>query len=215
MGGIKRILNRLMALHNETIRRELVELFLEQTCNIINAIPYCTDPESIHLSPSCFLGFKNAPDILWTREIEGQGKIGKAMGEILSKLKNWHLSNLKRRDEQIRASTSKFLVVRQSPNKSSHIPPNVGDIVSLYTTENQRHLGQIVSISRQSAKVLCQDKIYSQPLSFLTPLFTEIDQEGKCPPLNPTDSSPGLGLDDEFDDMPLEMRNQTTETTST
>ena len=98
-----------------------------------------------------------------------------------------------------------------------------GDIVSLYTTESQRHIGQIVEINRQSAKILCQDKIYTQPLSFLSPLYTEMDKENKCSPLVPTDSAPGLGLDSEFEDMtdneidmvkptsnPLGGENQTT-----
>ena len=58
VGGIKRILNKLMSLHNESIRKEVLELFLEQGCDIINSTPYKTDAESIHLSPSCFLGFK-------------------------------------------------------------------------------------------------------------------------------------------------------------
>ena len=93
--GIKTILNKLMALHNESIRKEVLELFLEQVCDIVNCTPYMTDPESIHLSPSSFLGFKKAPDLLWTREVQDNGKIGKALNSVLIKLKNWHLSNIK------------------------------------------------------------------------------------------------------------------------
>ena len=65
-----------------------------------------------------------------------------------------------------------------------------------------------MGICRQSAKILCQDKIYTQPLSFLTPLYTEVDKDGKCPPLTPTDSAPGLGLDSEFGDMSNDRRDK-------
>ena len=83
-----------MSLHNESIRKEVLELFLEQVCDIINSTPYKTDVESIHLLPSCFIGFKKAPDLLWTRELQNTGEIGKALNSVLNKLKNWHLSNL-------------------------------------------------------------------------------------------------------------------------
>ena len=144
-----------MSLHNESIRKEVLELFLEQVCDIINSTPYKTDAESIHISPSCFLGFKKAPDLLWTREVQDNGKIGKALNSVLIKLKNWHLSNIKQRSEQIHSSTAKFLILKQSTRKSSQILPCVGDIVCLSTNNNERHIGQIIEIRRQTAKVLC------------------------------------------------------------
>ena len=104
--GIKTILNKLMSLYNESIRKEVLELFLEQVCDIVNCTPYKTDAESIHLSPSCFLGFKKAPDLLWTREVKDNGKIGRALNSVLIKLKNWHLCNIKKRSDQIQSSTS-------------------------------------------------------------------------------------------------------------
>ena len=121
--GIKTILNKLMSLYNESIRKEVLELFLEQVCDIVNCTPYKTDAESIHLSPSCFLGFKKAPDLLWTREVKDSGKIGRALNSVLLKLKNWHLCNIKQRSDQIQSSTAKFLIVKQSTKKSSRVPP--------------------------------------------------------------------------------------------
>ena len=133
--------------------------------------------------PSSFLGFKKAPDLLWTREVEGSGKIGRALNSVLLKLKNWHLCNMKQRADQIQSSTAKFLIVKQSTKKSTHVPPSVGDIVCLSTNNNERHIGQILEIKRQTARVLCQDRVYSQPISFLSPLYTEQDEGKQLKPL--------------------------------
>ena len=68
-------------------------------------------------------------------------------------------------------------MVRETTNKSSNIKPNVGDIVVINTTKDTRNIGQIVAIERPTAKILSQDKIYRQPISYLTPLYTETDNE--------------------------------------
>ena len=193
-----------MALHNESIRKEVLELFLEQVCDIVNCTPYMTDSESIHLSPSSFLGFKKAPDLLWTREVKSSGKIGRALNSVLLKLKNWHLCNIKQRADQIQSSTAKFLIVKQSTKKSTHVPPCVEDIVCLSTNNNERHIGQILEIKRQTARVLCQDRVYSQPISFLSPLYTEQDEGKQLNPLVGIDNAPGMTLTDVFKNDELE-----------
>ena len=177
MESIKKILNRLIELGKAGLRKEIVELFLIQTCDIINATPYSCAPESINLCPASFLGFRRAPEILWMKAVEEDSQIGKSMAEILEKLKDWHLSNIHQRKAQITASNAKFLVVRETTNKSSNIKPNVGDIVVINTTKDTRNIGQIVAIERSTAKILSQDKIYRQPISYLTPLYTETDNE--------------------------------------
>ena len=176
METIKKILNRLMELGKSGLRKEIVELFLIQTCDIINATPYSYSPESINLSPASFLGFRRAPEILWMKEVEENSQTGKSMSDILDKLKDWHLSNVEKRKAQINASNAKFLVVKETTNKSSHIKPTIGDIVVINTTKDSRNIGQIIAIERQTARVLCQDRIFRQPISYLTPLYTEEDK---------------------------------------
>ena len=88
--------------------------------------------------------------------------------------------------------------MKQSTRKSSQILPCVGDIVCLSTTNNERHIGQIIEIRRQTAKVLCQDRVYSQPISFLSPLYTEQDEGKSLNSLIGTDDTPGMALTDAF-----------------
>ena len=111
------------------------------------------------------------------KEVEEDSQIGKSMAEILEKLQDWHFSNINQRKAQISASNAKFLIVRETTNKSSNIKPNVGDIVVLNTTKDTQNIGQIVALERSTAKILSQDKIYRQPISYLTPLYTETDDE--------------------------------------
>ena len=111
------------------------------------------------------------------KAVEDNSQTGKSMSDILERLKDWHLSNVHQRKAQITASNAKFLVVKETTNKSSHIKPTVGDIVVINTTKDSRNIGQIIAIERQTAKVLCQDRIFRQPISYLTPLYTETDKD--------------------------------------
>ena len=90
------------------------------------------------------------------------------------------------------------MIVKQSTKKSSQVPPCVGDIVCLSTNSIERHIGQILEIKRQTAKVLCQDRVYSQPISFLSPLYTEQDEGKKLSSLVGTDNASGMALTDAF-----------------
>ena len=75
---------------------------------------YSISAETIHLCPGSFLGFRKSPEVLWMRELEESNKVGKAMGEVLEKLKMWHLSNITKKKAQIDTSISKLLVVKES-----------------------------------------------------------------------------------------------------
>ena len=55
-----------------------------------------------------------------------------------------------------------------------------------------------MEIKHQTAKVLCQDRIYSQPISFLSPLYTEQDEGKTLSSLVGTDDTPGMALTDVF-----------------
>ena len=174
---VKRVFNRLIEVAKPHLRKEIVELFCLQTMDIINGTPYSSSYNSIHLCPADFLGYSRSPELIWMREVETNSAVGRALSDILEDLKSWHLTNLANRDAQISASTAKLLVVKQPGNKHSRVPPAVGDIVILNTNRDDKHLGQIVGISRQTAKVLSQDQFFYQPLSYLTPLYTEEDEK--------------------------------------
>ena len=75
--------------------------------------------------------------------------------------------------------------------------------MSLYKY-NERHIGQILEIKRQTAKVLCQDRIYSQPISFLSPLYTEQDEGKQLNSLVGINNAPGMTLTDVFKNDELE-----------
>ena len=98
--------------------------------------------------------------------------------------------------------------MKQSTKKSTHVPPSVGDIVCLSTNNNERHIGQILEIKRQTARVLCQDRVYSQPISFLSPLYTEQDEGKQLKPLVGIDNAPGTTLADVFDNNEHEGSEQ-------
>ena len=134
MQSIKRVLNRLMDLGVPNMRREIVDLYLIQVEDIVNSTPYSTSAESIHLCPGSFLGFRKSPEVLWMRELEDSNKVGKAMAKVLEKLKTWHLSNIAQRKNQIDAPTSKLLIVKESTNRTSYLPPAKGDIVVINTS---------------------------------------------------------------------------------
>ena len=70
------------------------------------------------------------------RELEDSNKVGKAMAEVLEKLKTWHLSNITKQKNQIDTSTRKLLIVKESTNKTLYLPPGKGDIVVINTSKD-------------------------------------------------------------------------------
>ena len=54
---------------------------------------------------------------------------------------------------------------------------------------------------------MCQDRVYVQPISFLSPLYTEDDKRKSVDPLVGTDDMPGLALTDEFKDEVIKNSN--------